>query len=325
VMALAVNSSDFMDSLNREMLKVTGLPAGPHTLSIDGEEVATFSAEQLAAGVNLAGLKTPMWAQADRLHHLTLKHNNIHFARWRSLQVPMAVEELESVPAAMESLDTVEAELIRKQRLAAQPQAHQFALAAGGSAYQTLFDGKDLSGWHISQVNHHGKTEGWKAEEGMITGTQDRPGDGGILLTDRKFRDFEISLEVNPDYGCDSGLFLRSSEKGEAYQVLLDYLDGGAIGGIYGEALKDVKGFLPNWQDYWKRGTWNRLRARIEGDVPHIQVWMNGVKITDWTDTANHAAGGAVDGMIALQVHGGNRWIPGGRHRFRNIQVRALP
>lgn len=325
VMALAVNSSDFMDSLNRETLKVSGLAAGPHTLYIDGDEIATFTAAQLAEGVNLAGLKTPMWAQAARLHHLTLKHNNIHFARWRNLQVPMETEELESVPAAMESLDTVEAELVRRQRMTAQPEPHHFQLIAGGSAFQSIFDGKDLSGWHISQVNHHGKSEGWRADSGTITGTQDKPGNGGILLTDRKFHDFEISLEVNPDYGCDSGLFLRSSEKGEAYQVLLDYLDGGVVGGVYGEALKDVKGFLPKWQDYWKHGGWNLLRARIEGDVPHIRVWMNGVKITDWTDTANHAAGGAVDGMIAVQVHGGNRWIPGGKHRYRNIQVRTLP
>ena len=42
----------------------------------------------------------------------------------------------------------------------------------------------------------------------------------------------EITLEINPDWGCDGGLFLRSTEKGEAYQVLLDYLEGGIIGGI---------------------------------------------------------------------------------------------
>jgi hypothetical protein len=81
----------------------------------------------------------------------------------------------------------------------------------------------------------------------------------------------------------------------------------------------------PNWRDYWKNNDWNVIRARVEGDVPHIQEWMNGVKIMDWTDTANHAADGAMDGMIAVQVHGGNRWIPGGKHRFRNIQVRELP
>ena len=38
------------------------------------------------------------------------------------------------------------------------------------------------------------------------------------------------------------------------------------------------------------------------------------------------AAGNAVDGMIAVQVHGGNQiWKEGGMHRFRNIAVRELP
>jgi hypothetical protein len=191
--------------------------------------------------------------------------------------------------------------------------------------FTPIFNGKDLSGWHISQVNHHGATQGWRAQNGILTGTQDKPGHGGILLTDKKYKDFEIYLEVNPDWGCDSGLFLRSSERGEAYQVLLDYLEGGAIGGVYGESLKDLaRGRMPDWKKYWKKGEWNSLRARIEGSVPHITVWLNGEQITDWTDSANHAADGAEDGMIALQVHGGKRWVEGGFHRFRNIAVREL-
>jgi hypothetical protein len=52
---------------------------------------------------------------------------------------------------------------------------------------------------------------------------------------------------------------------------------------------------------------------------------MNGTKLVDWTDTANHAVGGATEGMIAVQVHGGKRWVAGGYHRFRNIAVRELP
>jgi hypothetical protein len=47
-------------------------------------------------------------------------------------------------------------------------------------------------------------------------------------------------MEIKPDWGCDSGLFLRSSEAGEAYQVTLDYLPGGGMGGIYAEGLKGV-------------------------------------------------------------------------------------
>src|SRR5579871_4260957 len=83
------------------------------------------------------------------------------------------------------------------------------------SGFRPLFNGKDLTGWHISEVNHHGNTKAWKVEGGVLSGTQDPPGNGGILLTDKSYRDFEISLEVKPDWGCDGGLFLRSDEKGE--------------------------------------------------------------------------------------------------------------
>jgi hypothetical protein len=121
-------------------------------------------------------------------------------------------------------------------------------------------------------------------------------------------------------------LFLRSSEKGEAYQVMLDYLEGGNVGGVYGEALQNVRGEQArNWRDHWRNSDWNSIRARIEGETPRIRVWMNGAQILDWTDTSNHLVGGAVDGMIAVQVHMGNRWVDGGKHRFRNIAVKELP
>ena len=202
-------------------------------------------------------------------------------------------------------------------------------LAAIPAGFTPLFNGKDISGWHISQTNHHGNSQGWTVKDGVVLATQDRPGNGGILLTDRKYRDFEVSLEVNPDWGCDGGLFLRSNEAGEAYQVMIDYLEGGSVGGLYGEGIGG-KTFANNrdWAKHWKKGEWNRLRARIEGDVPHIQVWLNDALLVDWTDTANHAKGGATEGMIALQMHFSNqqtpRWKAGGYHRFRNIAIKEL-
>ncbi len=191
--------------------------------------------------------------------------------------------------------------------------------------FTRIFNGSDLAGWHISEVNHHGNTRGWTVENGVLLATQDKPGNGGIILTDRKYKDFEVYLEMRPDFGCDSGLFLRSTEKGEAYQVLMDYLEGGAIAGIYGEGLKDVKPPRPQgWREAWKKDDWNALRARIEGNPPHITVWLNGTQTIDWTDTANHSIDGATDGMIALQVHGGKRWVEGGYHRFRNVAIKEL-
>lgn len=190
--------------------------------------------------------------------------------------------------------------------------------------FRNISAGPKLEGWHVSQVNHHGNTA-WTVEDGVLTATQDRPNNGGIVLTDQRYKNFEVYLEMNPDYGCDSGLFLRSSEKGEAYQVMLDYLPGGNMGGVYGEGLKDVRGVQADWEKHWKKGGWNRLVARIEGASPHIQVWMNGAQVTDWTDTANHLPADAEDGMIAVQIHGGTRCKPGLYHRFRNVAIKELP
>jgi hypothetical protein len=211
--------------------------------------------------------------------------------------------------------------------------------------FTPIFNGEDLTGWHVSQTNHHGTTPEFRVVHGLIVGTQNPRGKGGILLTDRKYRNVEVYMEVKPDWGCDSGLFLRSSEAGEAYQVTLDYLPGGMMGGIYGERLKGVRmgpGTTSRderqalarernekWQKVWKREEWNAIRARIEGEVPHITVWINGELITDWTDTENHAAGGAEDGMIAIQMHYSDekvpRWAAGGFWRWRIIAVKELP
>jgi hypothetical protein len=190
---------------------------------------------------------------------------------------------------------------------------------------EPIFNGRDLTGWHVSTTNHHGQTRAWRVEDGAVVGSQEPEGAGGVLLTNRRYRDVEVALEVWPDFGCDSGLFLRSSEDGAAYQVMIDYLEGGNVGGVYGERLQELDAMPnPDWGESWRPNEWNHLRARIEGDVPHITVWLNGTKITDWTDTANHAAGGAVNGAIGLQVHGGSRWLRGGRIRFRNITIRDL-
>jgi hypothetical protein len=216
-------------------------------------------------------------------------------------------------------------------------------LAAGSACAQLpdgftpLFNGKDLTGWHISETNHHGNTKSWRVENGVIVATQDPPKIGGILLTDRTFKNFEVYVEIQPDFGCDGGLFLRSTEKGEAYQVMIDYLEKGNVGGLYGERLPEMNNpesgtgmrMDPEWRQHWREGEWNSLRARIEGEAPHIQVWMNGTKVADWTAKRSYLPDGAASGMIALQVHRSgetsSRWKIGGYHRFRNIGVRELP
>ena len=191
--------------------------------------------------------------------------------------------------------------------------------------FRSIFNGSNLAGWHMSLTSHHGDTKEWRVFEGALVGKQDREGNGGILLTDESFGNFEIYVEVNPDFGCDGGLFLRSSQSGQAYQVMLDYLDGGNVGGVFGERLAGVRMTeSEDWKKAWKEGDWNAVRARIRGDVPRIEVWLNDVQVVDFQDTANHLPNGAVTGSVAVQVHGGDRCRPGLEHRFRNIGVRTL-
>jgi hypothetical protein len=225
--------------------------------------------------------------------------------------------------------------------------------AADEGGWITLFDGTSLKGWHVSAKTGHSGASGhktggkWEIVDGAITGSQDIPGNGGIIITDEKFGDFEVKLEMKNDFGPDSGLFLRSTEDGKAWQAMIDYHADGNLMGIYGEGLggqPHVRNYnftdkvteivakntgeppvalpvLPEaWSHFWRADQWNELRARIVGNPPHITTWINGVKIMEWKEKeVRHPDTGG----IALQVHGG------GDHtkefvRYRNVQVKKL-
>ena len=103
-----------------------------------------------------------------------------------------------------------------------------FAIVASSygaeEGFTPLFDGKTLQGWHVSSKTGHSRASKnmsggkWVVENGAIVGSQDIPGNGGIVITDEQFGDFEVALEMNNDFGPDSGLFLRSTEDGKAWQ-----------------------------------------------------------------------------------------------------------
>jgi lysophospholipase L1-like esterase len=131
LMALAIRSSGVTEALNQEPLKVSGLKEGNYTLQIDGKPVGTFSAADLAKGINLAALDTPMAQQAAEVHTLTVAHTTIHNDRWRNIQVPLAKYNLPQAKPAMDQLDSLETALIAKQRETAQPRAHTFQLIPG--------------------------------------------------------------------------------------------------------------------------------------------------------------------------------------------------
>lgn len=128
--ALAVRSSDFVDRFNRQTLSIRGLKGARYQLQIDTLPIGAFTAEELAAGINLATLDTPMTRQAKLVHELTIKRTGIHQTRWRQLQVPLATDRPEHLQAALDALDALEQDLITQQRQAAQPVAHRYELIA---------------------------------------------------------------------------------------------------------------------------------------------------------------------------------------------------
>jgi hypothetical protein len=191
--------------------------------------------------------------------------------------------------------------------------------------YTDLFDGKSLAGWHTNtQKIGHGTGGNWQVENGVLTGEQDPPGsgNGGILMTDKKYGDFELQVDLAPDWGIDSGVFLRTNERGECFQVYVDYRENGNIGfisterdgkdrminrpfGIFGtqdsngklqglETKPDKRevawgeGFLnynctpEQWKKAWKVGKWNTLKVRCIGKYPKITTWINDTKIAEF-------------------------------------------
>lgn len=61
----------FMEEMNQELLTVKGLKSGKWSLKIDDTRIGEFSAEELAAGINLAEMTwTPQYRQALAVMHL---------------------------------------------------------------------------------------------------------------------------------------------------------------------------------------------------------------------------------------------------------------
>ena len=124
-----MKSSTIVQDLDQQPLKVQGLDGGDYTLKIDGKDVGQFSTAQLAEGINLATLSTPMAEQARNVHQWTLKHNNLHFTRWRTIQVPPISDNATHIENAMDALDAIEADMVKVQRSHAQPKPRAFELA----------------------------------------------------------------------------------------------------------------------------------------------------------------------------------------------------
>ena len=121
---VVIKNSDLAQALNQEPLRVTGLSSGVYSVRIDGNSIGTFSNDQLNAGINLALFKTPMSDQAMSVYLLTQQHGDIHYDRWRHVQVPFG--NTPTAGPAITSLDALEDAVVEQQQAAAVPKQHFF-------------------------------------------------------------------------------------------------------------------------------------------------------------------------------------------------------
>lgn len=60
------------------------------------------------------------------------------------------------------------------------------------TGFNPIFNGKDLTGWHISRTTHQGTTPNFLVADGTIVGKEKPYGQGGLLLTDETYKSFEF-------------------------------------------------------------------------------------------------------------------------------------
>lgn len=205
-----------------------------------------------------------------------------------------------------------------------------------------LFNGKDFTGWR--QCNGTGMPGNWVIEDNSMkvtTGEGKKPGQpsgGDIIYANKKFRNFELSVDWKVEKMGNSGIFYYVREvpgKPVYYAApeiqVLDNVNATdnkvpshLAGSLYDMIAADPKIVHP-------AGQWNNIVVRIiNGNATHIQNGTNVLEYTLWTpqwDTLvarskfksfpGFREGIAREGYIGLQDHGFAIW-------FRNIKIREL-
>ncbi len=120
-----LDSSD-LSSMDQQLLSVSGLSAQRYALQIDGKKVASFTRQQLASGVNLALIATPMENQAKGVDAIELKRTRLDEARFiLTIEDPKVSDGAEAARA----IEAKDASLAGEQRKTAQPKPHKFDLS----------------------------------------------------------------------------------------------------------------------------------------------------------------------------------------------------
>jgi len=138
-------------------------------------------------------------------------------------------------------------------------------MTADETGFEPMFTGDDLSGWVAKPRNYGTVYPGgprvvdvltvfpqdyneladlhpaaWSLEDGVVVGRQSPLGSGwgGYLVSEKQYGDFEMRLEMKPDWPADTGIMVRRRfDTWEGLQVLVDHRQSGSIGGFFGNGL----------------------------------------------------------------------------------------
>jgi hypothetical protein len=207
-----------------------------------------------------------------------------------------------------------------------------------------LFDGKTSNGWR--GYNKTTFPAGWQVVDGTLYCKASGRGEagaanGGDIIYDKKFKDFDLKLEWKISEGGNSGIFYLGQEVDtlEIYGTApeMQVLDNerhpdaklGKDGNRQAGSLYDLIPAKP--QNAKPAGEWNEVEIIVyQGTVVHK---MNGETVLEyhlWTPEWNELVAGskfpainpnwanvATEGYIGLQDHGNDVW-------YRNIKLKVL-
>jgi hypothetical protein len=168
----------------------------------------------------------------------------------------------------------------------------------------TLFNGKDLTGWHEEKA---GTRPAWKVENGELV----TPGNGPELINNSKFEDFKLHVEFNIGPDSNSGVYLRGRYEVQVETDSPNEPPSQRLGGVYG--------FLaPSPEPARTPDKWQTYDITLVGRM--VTVVLNGVTIIDNKEIPG-LTGGALDSHEELP---GPIYLQGsekGHVRYRNIVI----
>ena len=204
---------------------------------------------------------------------------------------------------------------------AAAPESAEKVAKPDADGWYTLFNGKDLKGWKLSEDN----PETFKVVDGEIVVR------GKVChlyyagpVNDADFKNFEWKCDVLTKPGANSGMYFHTKyqptgfpKKGIECQVDNSHTDPRRTGSLY--QLKDVMNDSPAKDNEWFTQT-----VIVKGD--QITIKVNGKVVNEFTWPKDFKREGGFkenllgSGTFALQGHD-----PGSEVHYRNIMVKPLP